>query len=76
MSSEGGGIKAGVDHVLLFLQANSVKLTFTFKAKNLPSFFPLPCAALPFLALHLALPFWRLSVEADPPWDSPVSLCV
>lgn len=61
-SSEHSGIKAGVDCVLLFLQArveaNSVKLTFTFEGKNLPSFFPPPCAALPFLALHLGLPFW------------------
>lgn len=71
MSFEGDGIKAGVDCVLLFRQArveaNSVKLTFAFKGKNLPSFFPPPCAALPFLALHLALPFWRLSVER---WSS------
>lgn len=63
ITSEGDGIKAGVDCALLFLQArveaDSVKLTFTFEGKNLPS----SLLRVPFLALHLALPFWRLSVE-------------
>lgn len=40
-TSEGSAIKADADSGLLFLQArveaNSIKITFTFEGKNLPS---------------------------------------
>lgn len=76
MSSEGDGIKAGVDCALLFLQArveaNSVKLTFTFEGKNLPSSLLCVLHSLSWLCILHCLSgdrAWR----ADPPWSSPVS---
>lgn len=79
MSSEGGGIKAGVDHVLLFLQArveaNSVKLTFTFKGKNLPSSLLHVLHCISWLCILHCLS-GDLCLEVDPPWGSPVPPCI